>query len=332
MYDSCPSLNVEGVDVSHSVELRRTATPKYISPILTLHFSFADHPSFYYVSVGMLKTRRWLRYIGLWSAHPLHAQGFNGYLTDLLWPPMPSDFPFLSFTTAAEFEGFLDSEYLTLPGFHLKLAKKASGIPSITLAEATEVVLCFGWIDGGGPGRLDDDWWAVTYRPRKAKSIWSQKNVNTVGRLTEEGKMRPAGMAAVGDAKADGRWDRAYAGPATITVADDLAAALAENKKAEVFFAGLNRSDRYAVLWRVETASAKARVNRIATLVEMLAEEKVPGRKDVMVKKGKGEKSTAKPKASGGVKKATTKSKPSAGVKKSHVQETPRRAGLRERK
>ena len=241
---------------------------------------------------------------------------------------MPSDFPFHSFTTAADFEAFLSTNHLTLPGFRLKLAKKASGIASITLAEATEVVLCFGWIDGGGPGRIDEDWWATTYRPRKAKSIWSQKNVNTVGRLTEEGKMRPAGIAAVEAAKADGRWDRAYAGPATITVADDFAAALAKDEKAGVFFAGLNKSDRYAVLWRVETASVTARENRIATLVEMLAEERVPGRN--VVKKGKGGKSTAK--AKGGVRKATPKSKASAGVQKEYVGEMPRRAGLRERK
>src|SRR4051794_33145201 len=135
-----------------------------------------------------------------------------------------------------------------------------------------ESLLCFGWIDGRA-NRLDDHHFTVRVTPRRAKSVWSRKNVEWVGRLTEAGRMRPAGLAAVDAARADGRWDRAYAGPATITVPDDLAAALAAEPAAKAYFEGLNATNRYAVLWRVHTAASPATgAKRIATLVQMLAE------------------------------------------------------------
>ena len=189
--------------------------------------------------------------------------------------PLPSDLPTHSFSSADELEAFLEREHLTAPGFYLKLAKKASGIPSVSAAEAVETALCFGWIDGRA-NEYDKDWWLVRYTPRRSKSIWSQKNVNTVGRLLATGRMRPAGLAPVEAAKADGRWERAYAGPATITVPDDFAATLAVEPAAASFFETLNKIDRYSVLWRIQTASPRARDKRIKTLVEMLAEGKRP--------------------------------------------------------
>lgn len=188
----------------------------------------------------------------------------------------PSDLPIISFSSAVEFETFLEREHATAPGIYLKLAKKSSGIPSVLGAEAVEIALCFGWIDGRANG-FDNEWWLVRFTPRRAKSIWSQKNVKTIARLLDEGRMRPAGVAAVEAAKADGRWDRAYAGPATITVPEDLAIALATKPAAAAFFEGMNKTDRYAVLWRVETASPRKRAERIAALVQMLAEGKRPG-------------------------------------------------------
>lgn len=190
----------------------------------------------------------------------------------------PTDLPTHAFSSPADFEIFLEAEHATCAGFHLKLAKKSSNIPSITAAEAVEVALCFGWIDGRANG-LDDKFWLVRYTPRRAKSIWSQKNVNTVARLIEEGRMRPAGIAAVETAKADGRWDRAYAGPATIVVPEDFQVALDAVPAAKAFFDWLNKSQRYSVLWRIETASPKARLGRIEALVQMLATGKVPGDK-----------------------------------------------------
>ena len=186
--------------------------------------------------------------------------------------PSDDDLPVRSFASAAEFEAWLEAEHATAPGLFVKMAKKSSGIPSITAPEAVEVALCFGWIDGRG-NRVDDDWFTVRYTPRRARSVWSQKNVTTVGRLVAEGRMRPAGLAAVEAAQADGRWERAYAGSATITVPDDLAAALAAEPAAAEHFAGLDRTNRYAVLWRVQTAhTPQTRAKRIAALVQMLAE------------------------------------------------------------
>jgi uncharacterized protein YdeI (YjbR/CyaY-like superfamily) len=218
---------------------------------------------------------------------------------------LPTDLPTHSFSTAAELEAFLEREHATAPGFYLKMAKKSSGIASVSSADAVEIALCFGWIDGRANG-IDDKWWTVRFTPRRAKSIWSQKNVNTIARLVEQGRMRPAGVAAVELAKADGRWERAYAGPATITVPDDLTAALAANPTAAAFFEGMNKSDRYAVLWRVQTASPTNRANRIEALVQLLEAGKRPGapakpaekpKKNAGVQKAPGKKATEKKKA-----------------------------------
>ena len=183
-----------------------------------------------------------------------------------------SGFERRAFASAGDFDAWLAAEHDRAPGLYLLVAKKSAGIPSITAAEAVEVALCHGWIDGRA-NRVDDDWFTVRYTPRRARSVWSQKNVDTVARLVADGRMRPAGLAAVEAAQADGRWDRAYAGSATITVPDDLAAALAAEPAAEQFFAGLDSTNRYAVLWRVHTAATpRTRANRIAACVQMLAE------------------------------------------------------------
>ncbi|WP_308123418.1 YdeI/OmpD-associated family protein [Modestobacter marinus] len=186
--------------------------------------------------------------------------------------PNDSQFPTRAFPTAADLEEWLAAEHDRAPGLFLRLAKRSAGVPSVTMAEAVEVALCFGWIDGRS-NRVDDDWYTVRFTPRRPRSVWSQRNVETVARLLEEGRMRPAGLAAVEAAQADGRWDRAYAGPATITVPDDLAAALAAEPAAQEAFAGLDGANRYAVLWRVHTAATpQTRARRIAACVQLLAE------------------------------------------------------------
>lgn len=193
--------------------------------------------------------------------------------------PLPDDgLPILPFASAAEFENYLKENH-TSAGLHLKFAKKASGISSITVAEAVETALCYGWIDGRA-NSLDDRYWLVRYTPRRAKSIWSQKNVETVTRLIEQGKMHEAGLQAVEAAKQDGRWDRAYAGPATVQVPDDLAQELRRTPAAKAFFETLNKSQRYSVLWRIETASPQTRSKRIEALVQMLAAGNLPGASD----------------------------------------------------
>ncbi|KAJ9606296.1 hypothetical protein H2200_009257 [Cladophialophora chaetospira] len=225
---------------------------------------------------------------------------------------LPSDFLIHTFPTASDFEAFLDREHLTTGGCYIKLAKKASGIPSITAPQAVEVCLCFGWIDGGGGGTIDDKWWLGRYTPRRPKSMWSKKNTETVARLTQEGKVRPAGLAAVEAAKADGRWDRAYDRPTDITVPDDLARALKAVPAAGAFFDALNKSDRYSVLHRIQTTSPKARTTRLGAIVNMLAGGLVPG---------KAAKAQSKLKKVVGVKKTIDK-RATTGTKKSYIRQT----------
>ena len=183
---------------------------------------------------------------------------------------LPTDLPVLAFADQAALERWLEDEGATAPGVYVKLAKKGAGVPSVTYAELVESCLCFGWIDGRS-NRLDDSFYLQRITPRRARSVWSQKNVDAVEELILAGRMRPSGLAAVDAARADGRWERAYAGSATITVPDDLAAALAAEPAAEREFEALDGANRYAVLWRVHTAaSAATRAKRIAALVELL--------------------------------------------------------------
>jgi uncharacterized protein YdeI (YjbR/CyaY-like superfamily) len=184
---------------------------------------------------------------------------------------LPDDLPVLAFESQAAFEEWLEAHHADSPGIYVKIAKKGSGEASLTQQQMVESMLCFGWIDGRA-NRLDDTHFLQRVTPRRPKSPWSQRNVEWVGRLVEAGRMRPAGLAAVEAARADGRWEQAYAGPATITVPDDLAAALAAEPEAQQTFDALNRTNRYAVLWRVHTArTPTGRAKRIASLVEMLA-------------------------------------------------------------
>ena len=189
---------------------------------------------------------------------------------------VPTDLPVLAFADQAALEEWLDAEHATAPGLYVRLAKKGSGVPSVTYAELVESVLCFGWIDGRSQ-RLDETSYLQRITPRRARSVWSQKNVAAVEALTAAGRMRPAGLAAVAAARADGRWERAYAGPATITVPDDLATALAADPAAQQAFATLDGRNRYAVLHRVATAATpQTRARRIAAVVTMLAEGRRP--------------------------------------------------------
>jgi uncharacterized protein YdeI (YjbR/CyaY-like superfamily) len=189
---------------------------------------------------------------------------------------LPTDLPVLSFPDQAALEAWLEAEHATAPGLYVKLAKKGAGVPSVTYPELVEACLCFGWIDGRA-NRLDDRFHLQRITPRRPRSVWSQKNVDWVEKLTAAGRMRPAGLAAVEAAKADGRWERAYAGSATITVPDDLALALAAEPAAQREFEALDGTNRYAVLWRVHTAGTPAtRARRIATLVQMLAQGRRP--------------------------------------------------------
>lgn len=175
------------------------------------------------------------------------------------------------FESAKAFESWLKKNHAVSDGLWLQIAKKGANEPSVTYAEAVEIALCWGWIDGQKRG-LDAQHFMQRFTPRRSHSIWSKINVDKVAALVEAGRMQPAGQAQVDAAKADGRWAQAYDGARTATMPDDLQAAIDAVPKAKAFFATVNASNRYAVLWRVQTAvKPETRAKRIARLVDMLA-------------------------------------------------------------
>ena len=190
-------------------------------------------------------------------------------------PPIKPDTAPTLFKTAKSFETWLKKHHASSDGLWLLIAKKGADEPSVTYPEAVEIALCWGWIDGQKKG-LDDQHFLQRFTPRRARSIWSKINVDKVAALMAAGRMQPAGQAQIDAAKADGRWQQAYDGARTSTVPDDLQAALDAEPKAKAFFATINATNRYAVLWRVQTAvKPETRAKRIAQLVEMLARGEV---------------------------------------------------------
>ncbi len=180
------------------------------------------------------------------------------------------DRPTMEFASAADFETWLAAEYAASSGIWLKIAKKASGIASVDYSQALDVALCYGWIDGQ-KARIDDTYWLQRFTPRTATSRWSQVNRQRVERLIADGRMRPAGLAEVERAKADGRWDAAYASQKTIEVPDDLRQALDDDPEAREFFATLDSRNRFAVLYRIGDAKKPTtRAARITKYVTML--------------------------------------------------------------
>ena len=197
---------------------------------------------------------------------------------------MAVELPELTVPDVAAWEEWLRSHHTQDTGVRLVLAKKGTTQPtSLRYDDALEVALCYGWIDGQVKGRDATTYWQ-RFTPRRARSMWSQRNVAIVERLTAAGRMQPAGLAEVERAKADGRWEAAYAGAATIEMPPDLAEALSADPQAQAAFEGLNGTNRYAVLHRVVTAvRPETRARRIAKLVDMLSRGETlhPQRPDV---------------------------------------------------
>jgi uncharacterized protein YdeI (YjbR/CyaY-like superfamily) len=174
------------------------------------------------------------------------------------------------FNSAKAFEAWLKKNHATSDGLWLKIAKRGANEPGITYSEAVEIALCWGWIDGQKKS-LDSQHFLQRFTPRRPRSIWSKTNVDKVAALIEAGRMQAPGYAQIEAAEADGRWARAYDGARTSAVPEDLLAALEAEPRAKAFFATINASNRYAVLWRIQTAvKAKTRAKRIAQFVEML--------------------------------------------------------------
>jgi uncharacterized protein YdeI (YjbR/CyaY-like superfamily) len=182
--------------------------------------------------------------------------------------------PTIAFASRDDWADWLTEHHDADEGVWLKLAKKGSGIASVTQAEAVEVALCFGWIDGQAKP-VDDDYWLQRFTPRRPRSRWSKINRDRATALIERGEMHPAGLREVERAKADGRWDAAYASPSTATVPDDLQAALDADDEASAFFATLDSANRYAILYRVQDAKRpETRARRIEKYVAMLREHR----------------------------------------------------------
>ncbi|HEX2604633.1 MAG TPA: YdeI/OmpD-associated family protein [Oxalicibacterium sp.] len=170
-----------------------------------------------------------------------------------------------------EWESWLQSHHETSQGVWLRIAKKGADQASVSYAEALETALCFGWIDGQKKA-LDEHYWLQRFTPRRPRSIWSKVNCLKAQALVEQGRMQPAGLKEIALAKEDGRWANAYDSARTMTMPEDLAIALDAEPAAAAFFATLDSANRYAVLWRVQTAKkAETRAKRIRQYVEMLA-------------------------------------------------------------
>lgn len=185
--------------------------------------------------------------------------------------PMPDDLPIQHFKDQKDWEKWLLAN-TGGKGVWLQIAKKDSGIASVNYAQALEVALCHGWIDGQKRGQ-DERFFLQRFTPRRPRSLWSKINIGHVERLIAAGRMQSGGLREVEAAKADGRWEAAYHSFSDMEVPAELAAALKKNKKAKAFFDQLDRTNRYAFCWRVHTAKKpETRLARAEKFVEMLAE------------------------------------------------------------
>ena len=189
---------------------------------------------------------------------------------------MPQELPELVVPDAVALRVWLEQHAAASPGVWLALTRKGGTTTTLTWQQAVDEALCFGWIDGQGRKR-DEHTSSIRYTPRRLRSLWSARNVGHVARLEAEGRMTDAGRAAVEAARADGRWDRAYAAPSDAEVPEDLRAAIADVPAAQAMFDVLTRTNRYSLIHRVTTVKrAETRARRIAQLVEMLARHEAP--------------------------------------------------------
>jgi uncharacterized protein YdeI (YjbR/CyaY-like superfamily) len=184
------------------------------------------------------------------------------------------ELPILSFETSKQWERWLAKNYNSLGGIWLRITKKNSGQQSVTYAEALDAALCYGWIDGQKKSN-DDCSWLQKFTRRRPKSAWSKKNTEHVKRLTKAGKMKPAGLAAVEEAKKDGRWKAAYHSQSKSEIPEDFLKELSRNKKAQAFFNSLNKTNLYSVAYRLQTArKPETRKRRMKAILEMMANGK----------------------------------------------------------
>lgn len=183
------------------------------------------------------------------------------------------DLQIIPFSSPSEWELWLEQNHAVSTGIWLQIFKKDSGIASVNYAQALDVALCYGWIDGQLKS-IDDLSYMQRFTPRRPKSIWSKRNIEHIARLIKEGRMKPAGLKEAEAAKADGRWEVAYDGQASMSLPADFLEQLSKNKKALAFYESLNKASKYAVAWRIQTAKrAETRKKRMKEILEMLSRE-----------------------------------------------------------
>jgi uncharacterized protein YdeI (YjbR/CyaY-like superfamily) len=180
------------------------------------------------------------------------------------------DSPILSFTTTNELDAWFAKHHAVSTGIWTRLFKIKSGVATITYADALDVALCYGWIDGQKK-TYDAESWLQKFTPRRPKSIWSKRNREHIARLEKLGLMKAAGIKQVEEAKADGRWEQAYDSASNMVVPADFLIELAKHKKAEAFFKTLNKTNTYSIVWRLQTAKKpETREKRMQAILEML--------------------------------------------------------------
>jgi uncharacterized protein YdeI (YjbR/CyaY-like superfamily) len=174
------------------------------------------------------------------------------------------------FKSKREWAAWLEKNHATSSGLWLRTAKRGSPLKSVSYQEALEVALCYGWIDGQKRPE-NEQAWLQRFCPRSARSIWSKINREKALALIASGEMKPAGLAAIEEARKNGRWDSAYDSPGNATVPADLQAALDASPNAAAFFKTLNSANRYAILWRIQTVKkAETRTRKIEQFIAML--------------------------------------------------------------
>ncbi len=183
-------------------------------------------------------------------------------------------YPIIAFDTALDFEKFLQKNHDQIPGIWVKIAKKNTGVTTMTYDEGVLIGLCFGWIDSQAK-RFDEIYSLIKFTPRGPKSVWSQKNVSLVQQLIKQKKMRAPGLKKVEQAKADGRWERAYAGSKDAEIPADFINEIKKDPQAFAFFQTLNRANLNAIYFRLQTAVKKeTRDKRLQTILKTLKEGK----------------------------------------------------------
>ena len=182
--------------------------------------------------------------------------------------------PVMTFVDTDAWQSWLGDNHTDQTGVWIKIAKKDSGIPTVTYAQALDEALCHGWIDGQRRG-YDEKYFLQKFTPRRKKSLWSQVNIGKVEALIQAGRMQAAGHEAIAAAKADGRWDAAYEPQSTATIPLDFLTALNNNKQAKQTYDSLNKADQYSYLWGLMTAKTpEIRATRILKMIEKLTTDK----------------------------------------------------------